>query len=99
MPEKIELTPEQIKAINAGTTKESADLAVALALNGYGFFWGYHPERGDIVDDEGIKELFAKKGWKYVPAWGDQEQNVFYGPDGQPYGNDYIINLIETRQF
>ena len=99
MPEKVELTPEQIEAINAGTTHESAELAVALAAHGYGLFLKYHPERGDAIDDEGIKELFAKKGWKFVPAFGDQEQNIFYGPDGFPYGNDYVINLIETGQF
>ena len=99
MPEKIELTPEQIEAISAGTTHESAALAIALAGHGYGLFMKYHPEREDAIDDEGIKELFAKKGWKFVPAFGDQEQNVFYGPDGFPYGNDYIIYLIESGKF
>ena len=98
MPEKIELTPEQIEAINAGTTHESAELAVALAAYGYGLFLKYNPERGDFIDDEAMVKYFASKGYKFVPAFGDQKQNIFYGPDGLPYGNDYMIYLIENGQ-
>ena len=98
MPEKTELTPQQVEAIYGGTSHECAELAFELASHGYGVFLKYHPERGDAVDDEAIVDFFAKKGYKFVPAFGDEEQNLFYGPDGMVYGNDYIVNLIKTGQ-
>ena len=52
--------------------------------NGYPYF----------LDIERLQEFFASKGYKFVPGFGDQP-NVFYGPDGLPYGNDYMCMLIK----
>ena len=98
MTKKVELTLDQIKLIAGGTTDESASLAVYLAAYGHGTFFNYNPERGDFIDDEAMVKYFASKGYKFVPAFGDQKQNIFYGPDGLPYGNDYMIYLIENGQ-
>lgn len=50
-----------------------------------------------MVDIEALQEYFASKGYKFIPGFGEQ-QNVFIGPDGLPYGNDYIVYLIQNDQ-
>ena len=42
-----------------------------------------------------MQKLFASKGYKFIPGFG-KEMNVFIGPDGLRYGNDYIIYLLEN---
>ena len=44
-----------------------------------------------------MQEFFASKGYKFIPGFGDQ-MNIFVGPDGLKYGNDYIIYLLNNGQ-
>lgn len=98
MPGKLELTEEQIAEISGGTTHESVELMLALASRGNGTFLKINDDRDDILDIEGMKECLAAKGYKFIPAFGEQELNMFIGPDGLPYGNDYIVHLLKTGQ-
>ena len=98
IPGKFELTEEQIAEISGGTTHESDELMLALAGRGYGTFLKINDDRDDILDIEGMQEFFASKGYKFIPAFGDQKQNLFIGPDGLPYGNDYIVHLLRNGQ-
>lgn len=98
MAEKIELTEEQIARISAGTSGESVDLMLALAAEGYGPYIKVNENRNDLLDIEGMQEFFASRGYKFIPAFGDQEQNLFIAPDGLPYGNDYIIHLLRNEE-
>ncbi|MBQ3460684.1 MAG: hypothetical protein IJH14_08455 [Solobacterium sp.] len=96
MAEKIELTEEQIARISAGTSGESVDLMLALAAEEYGPYIKVNENRNDLLDIEGMQEFFASRGYKFIPAFGDQELNLFIAPDGLPYGNDYIIHLLRN---
>ena len=98
MPKKIELTPEQIEQIKGGTINESCDLMLALAAEGYGPYIKVNENRNDLLDIEGMQAFFAERGYKFIPAFGDQEQNLFIAPDGMPYGNDYVIYLLRNGQ-
>ena len=95
MPEKIELTPEQIEQISGGTNRETAYLALALTSHGYGNFINLDFNSGYEVDYEGLKEFFAQKGWRFEPGYGDEKRNIFWGPDGMPYLNEHMIHVIE----
>ena len=97
MIENKEISIEELKKIVGGTVDESASLVLPLAIRGYGAFVKVNqdPNRNDIVDIEGMQEFFASKGYKFIPGFGDQ-MNVFIGPDGLKYGNDYIIYLLEN---
>lgn len=97
MAEKFEISEEEIKKISGGTIDESARLALMLGLKGCGKFVKINPDRDDMVDIEALQEYFASKGYKFIPGFGG-EQNVFIGPDGLPYGNDYIVYLIRNDQ-
>ena len=97
MIDSKELTIDELKNIVGGTVDESAQLVLPLASNGYGVFLKANTGRQDIVDIEGMQEFFASKGYKFIPGFGD-EMNVFIGPDGLPYGNDYIVYLLENRK-
>ncbi len=97
MLENSKLTLEELKEISGGTIDESADLVIPLAAAGYGVFLTADTGRSDIIDIEGMKTFFAGKGYEFQPGFGDQ-QNYFKGPDGMLYGNDYIINLLNTGQ-
>lgn len=90
-----EISIEELKKIVGGTIDESADLVLHLAIAGYGAFVKVNKDRNDIVDIEKMKEFFASKGYRFIPGFGD-EMNVFVGPDGMRYGNDYIIYLLEN---
>ena len=98
IPGKFELTEEQIAEVSGGTTGESVDLMLALAAEGHGPYIKINENRSDILDIEGMQKFFASKGYKFIPAFGDQEQNLFIGPDGLHYGNDYIVHLLKTGQ-
>ena len=63
-------------------------------VSGEGVFIKSNPDRNDLCDSEKMQEFFASKGYRFVPGFGDQH-NVFYGPDGLPYGNDYMCWLLE----
>lgn len=71
---------------------------LALAAEGHGPYIKINENRSDILDIEGMQEFFASKGYKFIPAFGDQKQNLFIGPDGLPYGNDYIVHLLRNGQ-
>ena len=92
-----ETSIEELKKIAGGTIDESADLVFHLAIAGYGAFTKVNKDRNDIVDIEKMKEFFASKGYRFIPGFGDG-MNVFVGPDGMRYGNDYIIYLLENGQ-
>ncbi|MBO7677027.1 MAG: hypothetical protein J6S49_05895 [Erysipelotrichaceae bacterium] len=99
MLNKDEITIEELEKIVGGTVDESAQLILPLAIRGYGAFIksNYDQGRNDLVDIEGMQEFFASKGYKFIPGFGET-QNIFVGPDGLKYGNDYIIYLLETEQ-
>ncbi|MBR0419543.1 MAG: hypothetical protein IJI66_10260 [Erysipelotrichaceae bacterium] len=92
MLDKNEITLEELENVMGGTIEESASLAFSLAVRGYGIFIkpNNDPGRSDIVNIEGMQEFFATKGYKFIPGFGE-EMNIFVGPDGMKYGNDYII--------
>ena len=92
-----EITIEELEKIAGGTIDESADLIIPLAAAGYGAFikTNYDQGRNDLVDIEAMQEFFSSKGYKFIPGFGDQ-MNVFVGPDGLKYGNDYIIYLLNN---
>lgn len=94
MEDTKKLEEEFLEATNGGTISESAALCAQLLLAGKGFFGKANTDRNDICDIERLQEFFASKGYKFVPGFGDQP-NVFYGPDGLPYGNDYMCMLIK----
>jgi hypothetical protein len=91
------LTLEELEKVVGGTISESADLVIPLAAAGHGTFLTADTGRPDIIDIEGMKRFFAEKGYEFIPGFGDQ-QNYFKGPDGMLFGNDYIINLLNTGQ-
>ena len=97
MEDKEKLEEELLAQAAGGTIDESVSLSVSLLLHGKGAFVKVNPGRSDIVDIEGMQEYFAAKGWKFIPGYGD-EMNIFVGPDGMKYGNDYMIYLIEQGQ-
>lgn len=99
MISNIEITIDELEKIIGGTISESADLVIPLAARGHGVFIksNYDAGRNDVVDIEGMQEFFASKGYRFIPGFGD-EMNIFVGPDGLRYGNDYIIHLLETEQ-
>ena len=92
-----EVSIEELEKIVGGTIEESAELIIPLAARGYGVFVksNYDAGRNDLVDIEGMQEFFASKGYKFIPGFGDQ-MNIFVGPDGMKYGNDYIIYLLNN---
>ena len=94
-----EVTIEELEKIVGGTIEESAELIIPLAARGYGVFVksNYDAGRSDLVDIEGMQKFFASKGYKFIPGFGDQ-MNIFVGPDGLKYGNDYIIYLLNNGQ-
>ena len=94
-----EVTIEELEKIVGGTIEESAELIIPLAARGYGIFVksNYDAGRSDLVDIEGMQKFFASKGYKFIPGFGDQ-MNIFVGPDGLKYGNDYIIYLLNNGQ-
>jgi hypothetical protein len=91
------LADEFLEAANGGTVTESARLCALLLLAGKGFFGKKNKDRNDICDIEKLQKFFASKGYKFIPGFGDQP-NVFIGPDGLPYGNDYMCMLIQERK-
>ena len=97
MENKKELTIEDLTEALGGTISESASLIIPIAARGYKLCLkpNEDPDRHDIVDIEGLQEFFASKGYKFIPGFGE-EQNVFIGPDGNRYGNDYIIHLLDN---
>ena len=98
MTDKIELTLEQMNQINGRTLHESCDLMFALAGKGYGPFIKVNKDRDDLLDIEGMQAFFAERGYKFIPAFSDDQQNMFIAPDGMPYGNDYVIYLLKNDQ-
>ena len=94
-----EVSIEELEKIVGGTIEESAELIIPLAARGYGVFVksNYDAGRSDLVDIEGMQKFFASKGYKFIPGFGDQ-MNIFVGPDGLKYGNDYIIYLLNNGQ-
>ena len=94
-----EVTIEELEKIVGGTIEESAELIIPLAARGYGVFvkTNYDAGRNDLVDIEGMQKFFASKGYKFIPGFGDQ-MNIFVGPDGLKYGNDYIIYLLNNEK-
>ena len=94
-----EVSIEELEKIVGGTIEESAELIIPLAARGYGIFVksNYDAGRSDLVDIEGMQKFFASKGYKFIPGFGDQ-MNIFVGPDGLKYGNDYIIYLLNNGQ-
>ena len=93
MDDTKKLEEEFLKATNGGTVSETAQLCTELLFAGKGFFGKVNPDRDDICDIERLQEFFASKGYRFVPGFGDQP-NMFYGPDGLPYGNDYMCMLV-----
>jgi bacteriocin-like protein len=93
-----EMTIEELEKIVGGTIEESVQLIIPLAAHGHGYFIkpNYEKDRHDLADIEGMQKFFATKGYKFIPGFGDQ-QNVFIDPEGQRYGNDYIIYLINNE--
>jgi hypothetical protein len=94
-----EISIEELEKIVGGTIEESAELIIPLAARGYGVFvkTNYDAGRNDLVDIEGMQKFFASKGYKFIPGFGDQ-MNIFVGPDGLKYGNDYIIYLLNNEK-
>ena len=92
---KLELTLDQLHEINGGTMDESGLLLVELSCAGYGPFIKYNPDRMDFIDIEGMTEFFKERGYTFKPGMDEKTQNVFIGPDGLPYGNDYIVHLLQ----
>ena len=92
-----EVSIEELEKIVGGTIEESAELIIPLAARGYGVFVksNYDAGRNDLVDIEGLQKFFDSKGYKFIPGFGDQ-MNIFVGPDGMNYGNDYIIYLLNN---
>jgi hypothetical protein len=99
MIDNKQITIEELEKIVGGTISESAALVIPLAAAGHGAFikTNYDQGRNDLVDIKGMQEFFASKGYRFIPGFGEQ-MNVFIGPDGLRYGNDYIIYLLENGQ-
>lgn len=95
--ERKKLEEQLLANAAGGTIEESARLAVELMCNGKGVFLKSNTDRDDLVDIEGMQEYFAKKGYRFIPGFGEQ-QNIFVGPDGLKYGNDYMIYLIKNGE-
>ena len=99
---KKELTQEELKEILGGTIDESATLLAELMCAGYDgrkFIKNNYEENGrtDLINIEALQEFFASKGYKFIPGFGEK-QNIFVGPDGLKYGNDYIVYLLKNGQ-
>ena len=97
MAKNTKLAEELLEKISGGTVEESAELAATLLVTGNGLFMKVNPGRNDLVDIEAIQEFMAKKGYKFIPGFGDQP-NTFIGPDGLPYGNDYIVYMLRENK-
>lgn len=97
MIENKQISIEELEKIVGGTIDESAALVIPLAAAGHGVFIksNYDQGRNDLVDIEGMQKFFASKGYKFIPGFG-KEMNIFVGPDGLKYGNDYIIYLLDN---
>lgn len=99
MTDNKQMTIEELEKIVGGTVDESAALVIPLAAAGHGVYIksNFAQGRNDLVDIEGMQAFFASKGYKFIPGFGE-EMNVFIGPDGLRYGNDYIIYLLNNGQ-
>ena len=96
-PEERKKLEDEILAQAAGGTRtEDNELLVWLLCAGKGSFIKDHYDGEGTLDYNKVSAFFASKGYKFIPG-GDHDQNVFIGPDGLRYGNDYMVYMLQNK--
>ncbi len=93
-----ELSNVELDQVNGSTGRECFDMMLVLGARGYGTFLKVNEGRSDLYDLEGMQACLASKGYSGTMYVDDVNMNIFTGPDGLPYGNDYVVYLLETGQ-
>ena len=100
MIENKELTEKELIEISGGSKDESWDLVWALAAGGYGAFITKDADSnpdGSLIDYKGMTEFFAKRGYKFIPGYGDEPTTII-NPEGIPVGVDYAVYMLRNKQ-
>ncbi len=91
------INDQVLESISGGTTSDTVSIALTLLGKGLVFFAPDGDPEDNFIDVAKLKEYFASKGYRFEPARGNEEDDLYW-KDGVPYAVDMIEDLIDRGE-